>query len=239
MSNSIQLALIALAATCTLACQSGGGTHSGISPMPEDIRGTIEGDAYTSEDGSFSVDVPHPRGTYEHEYMQIAEVARAGGWSVQFGPAGLDETLYRVDYVPMVEGAPGVEIGAVAEPLFARSLRPIEAESGGEAVRAAYEETTVGGHAAIFAAYEHQVPSKRRAFGTDVAGETRFHSMYLVDYGDATATFWVTVPVAKPEQVPAVRNAVVGRRHRDTERFVESMRRNAAASPAQDELGDR
>ena len=69
-------------------------------PTPKVISGSIAGDRYTAEDGSFSVALPHPEDSYEYRYMQVKEMTQQGGLYVSFGPAAYDQTIWRLEVAP-------------------------------------------------------------------------------------------------------------------------------------------
>lgn len=89
-------------------CASTGGTFSGI-PLPKVIKGTIENNIYTAQDKSFSVGLPHEKGSYEYQYMSIKEQVYEQGTYTSFGPAALDLSIYRVSFARLA-GTPGVNL---------------------------------------------------------------------------------------------------------------------------------
>ncbi len=80
-----------------LGCTTTGGTIGGLFPAPKFTKGTIENDIYTSKDNSFSVAIPHKDGTYEYTYMQIKEQYNEYGAYISFGPAAIDQSIYRLE----------------------------------------------------------------------------------------------------------------------------------------------
>ena len=92
-----KLLAVIFSLTLIVSCSTTGGTIGGLFPAPKFTKGTIVNDRYTSKDGDFFVAIPHKDGTYEYTYMQIKEQYSELGAYISFGPAALDQSIYRLE----------------------------------------------------------------------------------------------------------------------------------------------
>lgn len=187
MSSALRRLMLALA--LLPACATTGGTAFGLFPMPKFLDGTIEGGTlYVGGDGAFEVALPHAEGTYEHTYMSVKEQGMPGGWYVSFGPAALDQAIYRV------------EVGLANDPevLAANFDRTFEAwlqhaggqlEAGYEAplVRQSEGREEIGGHPARRVTYTQRVPTGKLG-NVEVA---LTHEVFGLDLQRGAAFVWV------------------------------------------------
>ena len=89
-SNFLAATRLAAFATLTLLLAS-----CGSLPPSQSVAGTLERDRYTSRDGDFSVAVPFV-GDYERTWMQVKEERHALVQYISFGPAALNQSIYRL-----------------------------------------------------------------------------------------------------------------------------------------------
>ncbi len=95
--KTIKLVIFLLLSISIIGCSTTGGTIGGLFPAPKFTKGKINNDIYTSKDKDFSVSIPHKKGTREFTYLQIKEQYRNTGAYINFGPAALDQSIYRLE----------------------------------------------------------------------------------------------------------------------------------------------
>jgi len=178
----------ALAASAALAAC----TSFGAMPTPKHLSGSVADDRYTSQDGSFSVALPHPQDSDEYTYMQVKEMVQEGGLYVSFGPAAFDQTIWRLEVAPapdpetlasVFDTAFEAEIANYRRQIEAAGKAPLQFESEGH--------DAVAGH-----------PSRQRTFTQVVpagivisdAPATLTHEALAVDMQQALVFVWVQRP---------------------------------------------
>jgi hypothetical protein len=182
---------------CLLAaCDSTGGAIGNLVPAPKFLKGKIANGVYTSADGYFSVKVPHKEGSEEFRYMRVKEQVAAIGLYLSFGPAALNQDIFRID------------IGKRLTP----ESRLMTIETFGPALIAKYRETlmgayrgdlrlieshpeTINGHPAVYFHFEQT--AKAGTYAT-MQVELR-HDVYILDFGKAGASVWVQAPQIQAE----------------------------------------
>jgi len=186
MSRATCAAALA-AAVALAACSS-----LGAMPTPKDLSGSVANDRYTSQDGSFSVALPHPQDSFEYIYMQVKEMAQEGGLYVSFGPAAYDQTIWRLEVAPapdpetlasVFDTAFEAEIANYRRQIETAGKAPLQFESEGH--------DAVAGHPSRQRTFTQVVPA-----GIMMTDEpaTLTHEVLAVDMQHALVFVWVQRP---------------------------------------------
>jgi len=82
-----------------LLASCSGGTIGGLIPAPKMLKGSVDGDYYTSKGGEFSVQLPYPPSAsdtnrYEWKYAQVREIEDGPVIGVVIGPAAFNKNMY-------------------------------------------------------------------------------------------------------------------------------------------------
>jgi len=178
----------------TLAAVIALGGCSSVGPMPtsKELSGSIANDRYIAQDGSFSVALPHPEDSHEFVYMQVKEMAQAGGLYVSFGPAAYDQTIWRLEVAPapdpetlasVFDTAFEAEIANYRRQIETAGKAPLQFESEGH--------DAVAGHRSRQRIFTQVVPA-----GIVMTDEpaTLTHEVLAVDMQRALVFVWVQRP---------------------------------------------
>lgn len=140
-----------------VGCARTGGEFSGV-PLPKFVKGTIEGNTYTAQDKSFSVALPHAKGSYEYRYLNIKEQVNDQFTYTSFGPAVLDLSIYRVSLVRLA-GTPAVNLSieSLGPRALADYVEQLKAYKS-EVTERARGEVTVNGMRAFYAVLDQELP---------------------------------------------------------------------------------
>jgi hypothetical protein len=158
------------------------------------LKGSISGETYTSEGGGFSVRTPFKPGDSRFRAMQVKELDVPLGKYVSFGPSGDDPRFYRVEVATQ---NPPQQISA---DIMSHAVQAFQ--SGIDQIQSAYQRTLrkiemrediIGGHKAVFALYEQDIPPGHREHGRHLENII-FHCMYLIDYQTHAAMCWIETP---------------------------------------------
>src|SRR5262249_59128402 len=95
-SGSAAMLRVPRAAALAAAVALAGCSSLGAEPPPRVLAGSITNDRYTSQDGSFSVALPHRQESSDYASMQVKEMSQEGDQYVSFGPADSDHTTSRL-----------------------------------------------------------------------------------------------------------------------------------------------
>jgi len=165
------------------------------------LKGKIKNNRYTAPDKSFSVAVPHEKGTYEYRYMQVNEQFADGGRYVSFGPAAFDQCIYRLEIISRVapdgktlsfdEFVPQIVNGFKALMNDAYGSAPSEIEKEQLAIQAknAYhyriKQAIAGDQSGVLVLGKDGFEGEEQAV---------MHEVYLVDFGANVVLVAVQIP---------------------------------------------
>lgn len=203
--------LSSLAASSSLSWSQTGGDIAGLVPAPKFLKGAIKDNDYIFPKKDFRISVPHKEGTYEFSYMQVKEQEGELSTYVSFGPAALDRKIFRVEASKILNpSAPRPNIEAMADQAFPSYVAQIERAYETPVERVVIKQTEVKGIKAMFGLYRQQIKPRTRLFAPNIAGETRMHALYLIDYGTYGAFFWVEVPNTNSSLQESLENQTYG-----------------------------
>jgi hypothetical protein len=95
--------ILTLMVTCLLTgCDHAGGSIGNLVPAPKFLKGTIKDGVYSAPDNFFSISVPQQEGSNEYRYMQIKERFSDAEVYLSFGPAAIDQSIFRLDIAKRV-----------------------------------------------------------------------------------------------------------------------------------------
>lgn len=189
--------LLVLAAVTISGCSTTGGTVGGLFPAPKFLKGEIKNNIYTAQDKSFSVAVPHKDGSYEYTYMQVKEQNSEYGAYVSFGPAALDQSIYRVETAQRVTpGSQNVKLDNFAPKIVEGYKAQLQNGYGSTPQEIESRQETINGKKAYYYKLTHVVPA-----GKYISNQaaTFTHEVYVIDYEKGIAIIWVQVPETTPK----------------------------------------
>jgi hypothetical protein len=176
------------------ACASTGGTIGGLVPAPKILQGSIDNNVYTAKDKRFTVSVPHAQGSYEYTYMQVKEQYGPVEDYVSFGPAAINQSIYRIDLVTPPPGRSLPDLDTVAPRAIANVEQQAQAVYGSAATASEGSKVVIGGHNVYHWELKQTVPTGKLAnVPVDLV-----HEVYQIDFGGSMATVWVETRVGNP-----------------------------------------
>jgi hypothetical protein len=193
-----------LISTCLLAvllagCDSTGGAIGNLVPAPKFLRGTIKNGVYAAPDSFFSVTVPQKEGSYEYQYMKVKEQYGATEIYVSFGPAAIDQTIYRLDIAKRVTAeSQNVKLDDLTA---SRLIELAKAQVGkaykGELVEVASDKETINDKPCYHWRFKQTVPA-----GIMISNRQAVlnHDVYAMDLGKGVASIWVQSLDGSPAQ---------------------------------------
>jgi len=176
------------------ACASTGGDIGGLFPAPKFLKGDIEGNVYTAKDKRFTVSVPHVQGSYEYTYMQVKEQYGTVEDYLSFGPAAINQSIYRIDFVTAPTGQSLPDLDTVAPKMLKVVEQEAQGAYGGTITAGDQTKLAIGGHNAYHWELTQTVPKGKLA---NVAVDL-VHQVYQIDFGRSMATIWVQIEVGNP-----------------------------------------
>jgi len=173
--------LIVLISIIVVGCSSTGGTIGGLFPAPKILDGKIENDTYLSKNNDFSVSVPHKDGTYEFTYLQIKEQYNELGAYISFGPAAMDQSIYRLEIGKKLSPeSKQVDFNSAVDAVIANYSKQLEFGYKSKPTLIKREKTMING----FESYVVHLTQK-------VSNQDLEHEVIVTNYPTMAAIFWV------------------------------------------------
>lgn len=207
---------LSLLLSTLMGCSSTGGDIGGLVPAPKFLKGSIDNNVYTAQDKRFTVSVPHAQGSYEYRYMQVKEQYGPIEDYLSFGPAAVNQSIYRIDLVTPPPGRSLPDLDTVAPRAVSAVEQQAQAVYGSPATAGEGSKIVIGGHNAYHWELKQMVPTGKLA---NVAVNL-VHEVYQIDFGGSMATVWVQSQVGNPTA-----NALT------PEQFAESLKLTDAPAP--------
>lgn len=202
-----------------------GGTIGGLIPAPKVIEGQIENGIYTSSENEFSIDIPNWNEKYEYRYMQIKEQFFNTGQYLSFGPAVLNRTIYRLEFVrKLSRESYEIELESVKDQIFDGYIAQIENAYGSKAKLISERRGVFNSKNSFSRVYKQHTPEKKKLFSADVAEDLRYHAIDIVDFGSYSAIFWVEIPLKEVKPNPEIESALINSSYDEHISFVKSFR---------------
>lgn len=178
---SLKKFIIVFISIIVVGCSSTGGTIGGLFPAPKILDGKIENDTYFSKNGHFSVSVPHKDGTYEFTYLQIKEQYNELGAYVSFGPAAMDQSIYRLEIGKKLSPeSHNVDFSAAVEAVIANYSKQLEYGYKSKPQLIKRDETTINGYKSVVVHLTQKV-----------SNQDLDHEVIVTNYPQMAAIFWV------------------------------------------------
>jgi hypothetical protein len=183
-----------LAAALVTGCTSTGGLMGGLVPLPKILKGTLQGDTYLAPDGLFSVKSPYAKGSGEYTSMTIKELYGPKGDYVSFGPAELDQSIYRVNITgrrnERGELVPFEQAAQMAVESFSQDLKQ---GYGVPLIELTHGQRTVQGTPGLTWKFSQTVAPHSSLLNA-TSGEVFWHEVVALDAGENIVLLWVQVP---------------------------------------------
>lgn len=182
--------LVVLLGLVLAGCENTGGTVLGLFPAPKLLSGSVDDDVYTAKDGCFTVAVPHTEESSEYTYMTVKEQQGGPGeWYVSFGPAAMDQSIYRIE---VARGQDQTVLAANFERAFdawiEHTRSQVEAAYGGSLALESKSDDPVAGHPARTRKYTQQTePGKYYSNQSEQLN----HEVIALNLGTGAAFVWV------------------------------------------------
>ncbi|GMM86979.1 hypothetical protein [Pseudoalteromonas sp. MTN2-4] len=162
-------------------CSSTGGTIGGLFPAPKLLDGKIENNTYFSKDGDFSVSIPHKEDTYEYTYLQVKEQYGKFGTYISFGPAAIDQSIYRLEIGKKLSPeSKNVDFDTAVESIIANYSKQLELGYKSQPSIIKKEKASVNGFNSYIVELTQKLPN-----------QTFTHEVVITDYPTMAAIFWV------------------------------------------------
>ncbi|HEV7164167.1 MAG TPA: hypothetical protein VGO35_02110 [Gammaproteobacteria bacterium] len=175
-------------------CAHTGGDVGGLIPAPKFLKGAIENNVYTAQDKRFTVSVPHAQGSYEYSYMQVKEQYGQVEDYISFGPAAVNQSIYRIDFVTAPAGRSLPDLDTVAPKMLEVVEQEARKSYGGTVTAGDPAKLVIGGYNAYHWQLQQMVPEGKLA---NVVVNL-VHEIYQIDFGRSMATVWVQTQVGNP-----------------------------------------
>jgi hypothetical protein len=173
-------------------CSTTGGAIGNLIPAPKFLKGSIKDNVYSAPDKYFSVAIPHQQDSDEYRYMQVHEQYLDYGIYVSFGPAALDQSVYRIEIGKRVPpGSEKIRIQAMAQSMIDHYKEMLPNGYGGELRLKEKADRVINGRMAIYLHFEQTVAPGRLMSNRAVEID---HEVYLMDFGKASAMVSVQSP---------------------------------------------
>lgn len=190
--SQLRFVLFVAAVFSLVGCSTTGGTIGGLFPAPKFLKGEIKNDIYTAQDKSFSVVVPHKKGSYEYTYMQVKEQYSEYGAYVSFGPAAVDQSIYRIETAKRVTpGSQSIKFDDVAPKIVEGYKDQLQKGYGTVPQEAESRQETINGRKAYFWKLTQVVPAGKYISNK---AATFTHDVYVIDFEKGAAIVWVQIP---------------------------------------------
>jgi hypothetical protein len=190
--NPASCVFLLLVAVVIFGCETTGGVIGGLIPAPKFLKGEIQNNTYTSKDKSFSIAVPHTQESYEYKYMQIKEQDLEYGSYVSFGPAALDQTIYRVETAKRVTpGSQNANFENAATAAVENYKSQLQKGYGTAAVEVNSGKEKINGKNALHWRLTQTVPARKLINSRAVA---LTHEVYAIDFEKVVVLVWVQTP---------------------------------------------
>jgi hypothetical protein len=168
-------------------CSSTGGTIGGLFPAPKILDGKIENDIYISKNSDFSVSIPHKDGTYEFTYLQIKEQYNELGAYISFGPAAMDQSIYKLEIGKKLSPeSHQVNFSDAVDSVVTNYSKQLEYGYNSKPILITKEKAIING----FESYVVQLSQ-------DVSNQTLEHEVIVTNYPTMAAIFWVQKPAGR------------------------------------------
>ncbi len=191
LSHLRVFSIIFMAATL-IGCSTSGGTIGGLFPAPKFLKGEIKSNIYTAQDKSFSVKIPHNEGTYEYTYMQVKEQYNEYGAYISFGPAALNQSIYRLEIGKrLTPESQNINFDDAAQKVVDEYKTQLEKAYGTSPKVVIKRPDIVNSKKALYWNMTQVVPAGKYASDKDV---TLTHDIYVIDFSQAAIVAWVQVP---------------------------------------------
>lgn len=182
----------AFGTSCTLVifllagCSTTGGTIGGLGlPAPKFLKGAIKDNVYIAKDKSFSVAVPHKEGSNEYRYMNVKEQYSETENYVSFGPAAVDQSVYRVGTArALAPNAPDINLEEVAPRILDSYMQKLSNGYGARPQIAEMRRETIHGKTARYWKLIQVAPAGKFVSDKEV---TLTHDFYVIDFTKAVA----------------------------------------------------
>ncbi|RJQ48991.1 MAG: hypothetical protein C4528_01500 [Gammaproteobacteria bacterium] len=190
--SRLRFVLFVAAVFTLVGCSTTGGTIGGLFPAPKFLKGEIKNDIYTAQDKSFSVVVPHKDGSYEYTYMQVKEQYSEYSAYVSFGPAAIDQSVYRIETAKRVTpGSQSVKLDDVAPKIVEGYKAQLQKGYGTVPQETESRQETINGRKAYFWKLTQVVPAGKYISNK---AATFTHDVYVIDFEKGAAIVWVQIP---------------------------------------------
>lgn len=172
---------VVIISVIVVGCSSTGGTIGGLFPAPKFLDGKIENDTYLSKNSDFSVSVPHKDGTYEFTYLQIKEQYSELGAYISFGPAAMDQSIYRLEIGKKLSPeSKQVDFSSAVDAVIANYSKQLELGYKSKPTLIKREKTMING----FETYVVHLTQK-------LSNQDLEHEVIVTNYPTMAAIFWV------------------------------------------------
>lgn len=172
-------------------CSAHGGIPKGLPPAPERLEGEIHNDTYMAKDKSFSIAVPHKKDSSEYKYMQVREQYLERAAYVSFGPAALDQSVYRFEIGRPLSLPHPIKFEEVAPKIVEGYNIQLQKGYGTipETLSTSWEN--VNGKKAYHCIFKQIIPAGVYLKDREAVF---IHETYVINFEKAVAITWVQIP---------------------------------------------
>lgn len=200
--NQWRVLLISVVMFTSLGCSTTGGTIGGLLPAPKFLKGEIKDNRYTSRGNSFSVAVPHEMGSNEYKYMQVKEQYFEKGAYVSFGPAAMDQSIYRLEIsIRNTPDSKNIQFDDVVPKVVEAYKEQLKKAYGTALKEEEARRDSINGKKAYYWNYSQVIPAGKISNRADSIS----HSVYVIDFVKGAAIVWVQNQASTPYSEAKVR----------------------------------
>jgi len=164
-----------------VACSTTGGTIGGLLPAPKFTKGKIENSTYYSKGNEFSISIPHKKGSNEYTYMKIKEQYSDVGAYVSFGPAAVDQSIYRVEIGRKLSPqSKNISLESFTDSVVSGYIKQLESGYKTKISQVKREKLNINGSPSYYV--ELSQPNKSQPIK---------HQVYISDLPEVGVIFWV------------------------------------------------
>ncbi len=176
--------LIIIVSIFIVGCSSTGGIIGGLFPAPKFLAGKIENDVYFSKTKDFAVSIPHKEGTYEFTYLQIKEQYNDLGAYISFGPAAMDQSIYRLEVGRKLSAeSQNVDFNSAVDAIITNYSKQLELGYKSKPTLIKKEQIMINGFESYLISLTQDIPHQKLE-----------HEVIVTNYPTMAVIFWVQKP---------------------------------------------